>query len=79
MHCMQAHNPLDIREDIAELKKDINSKNLMVGSYLYYRKLLKICPPTHLFVHYFETKVGRGHLLKCSISLMHTPLLQFYM
>ena len=35
-----------------------------------YRKLLKIHP--HLFAHYYEAKVEKGHLLKYSISLVHT-------
>ena len=50
---------------------------LYVHTYLHiyirtYRRLPKICPPPTL-AHYFEAKLGRGHLLKNLISLVHTP------
>ena len=30
-----------------------------------------------LLVHYFDAKVGREHLLECSVSLVHTPTPSF--
>ena len=36
--------------------------------------LLKICaPPPPYFAHYFEAKVGRGHLLEYSVHLVRIP------